>query len=305
MNALKQSRYVYLLPCIAVVIWSVNLIVTKLAVDVIPAFSISFYRWVLAFTILTPFTALKVWRDRHIVIPYLPKLAVLGLFGMVMYQGLAYEAAHTTSATNLGVLNAMIPIFTVVIAIILLRERVSRWAIVGCVLSFVGILILIGKGNPLNVMTGNFHLGDVLMLVAVVCYAAYGVLTRLWQIKLDLWTNLYLQIGFGVIFHLPLMMYQGFTPITTDNLWMILYAGTLASLVAPLVWIKAIQLIGPNRTSIFLNLMPILTAIIAVGFLHEEWHFYHTVGAVLTLLGVALAQIKPKLISPSPQTLEE
>lgn len=304
MNATKPSQYVYLLPCIAVAIWSINLIVTKLAVDVIPASSISFYRWVLAFMILTPFTAFNVWRERLVVIPYLPKLAVLGLFGMVMYQGLAYAAAHTTSATNLGVLNAMIPIFTVVIAIILLRERVSIWAMAGCLLSFVGILSLIGKGNPQNVLTGNFHFGDVLMLIAVLCYAAYGVLTRLWQIKLDLLTNLYLQIGFGVIFQLPWMLYQGFTPITKDNFGMVLYAGTLASLVAPLVWIKAIQLIGPNRTSIFLNFMPILTAVIAVGFLHEEWHIYHTVGAVLTLLGVALAQIKPKKISSSPQTSE-
>lgn len=304
MNTTKPSQYIYLLPCIAVAIWSINLIVTKLAVGVIPASSISFYRWVLAFMILTPFTALKVWRERHMVIPYLPKLAVLGLFGMVMYQGLAYEAAHTTTATNLGVLNAMIPIFTVVIGIMLLRERVSTWALAGCVLSFVGILILISKGNPLNVLTGNFHFGDVLMLVAVLCYAAYGVLTRLWQVKLDLLTNLYMQIGFGVIFQLPWMMYQGFTPITKDNLLIIFYAGTLASLVAPLVWIKAIQLIGPNRTSIFLNFMPIVTAIIAVGWLHEEWYIYHTVGAVLTLLGVVLAQIKPKNISQASKAVE-
>lgn len=294
MLSARSNNWVYLLPFTAVVIWSVNVIVTKLAVAVIPALSISFYRWVLAFLILTPFLGLKVWRERGIIVPYLPKLALLGLFGMVMYQGLAYQAAHTTSATNIGILNAMIPIFTVFIATFLLRERASTWAVAGSVLSFLGIIILIGKGNPLNVLSGDFHLGDVLMLAAVLCYAAYGVLTRLWQIKLDLLSNIYIQIAFGVIFHLPLMMYYGFAAITPENLWVILYAGTLPSLVAPIVWVKAIQLIGPNRTSIFINFTPILTAMIAVSFLGEQWQIYHTVGGLLTLLGVGLAQIKPK-----------
>ena len=112
--ALNNS--VYLLPLAAVIIWSINVIVTKLAVGAISAISISFYRWVLAFLLLSPFLVMPLWRQRAVIVPYLPKLAVLGLLGMLMYQGLAYEAAHTTSATNIGILNAMIPLCTLAIA---------------------------------------------------------------------------------------------------------------------------------------------------------------------------------------------
>lgn len=288
--ALNNS--VYLLPLAAVIIWSINVIVTKLAVGAISAISISFYRWVLAFLLLSPFLVMPLWRQRAVIVPYLPKLAVLGLLGMLMYQGLAYEAAHTTSATNIGILNAMIPLFTLAIAALLLHEKPSVVALLGGIISLTGIAILIAKGNPFNLLVGNFHRGDILMLLAVVCYAAYGVLTRLWQIPLDLVTTIYLQIGFGVVFHIPLVISQGLSPISADNIWLVLYAGTLPSLVAPLVWVKSIQLIGPSRTSIFINLTPLITAAIAIIYLNESWHSYHSVGGLLTLAGVILTQLK-------------
>ena len=292
MTQTKKNLYVYLLPLAAVVIWSINVIVTKLAVGAISAISISFYRWVLAFMMLSSFLIPRVWRQRAIVKQYLAKLAVLGLLGMLMYQGLAYEAAHTTSATNIGILNAMIPLFTIAIAAALLSEKPTVFAMIGGVISLTGIAILIGKGNPLNVLDGNFHLGDLLMLMAVLCYAAYGVLTRLWQVPLDLFSNIYMQIGFGMLFHIPLVIYQGLSPITPANMWLVLYAGTLPSLIAPLVWVKSIQLIGPSRTSIFINLTPLITAAIAIVYLNEQWQSYHTLGGVLTLGGVVLAQMR-------------
>ena len=290
----NQHAYVYLLPLAAVLIWSVNVIVTKLAVGAISALSISFYRWVLAFVLLSPFVLPKVWRQRQLIWPYLPKLAVLGLLGMLMYQGLAYEAAHTTSATNIGILNAMIPLFTIAIAAVLLREKPTLFAIMGGIISLTGIMVLIAKGNLPDIISGHlssFHLGDLLMLLAVFCYAAYGVFTRLWQLPLDLLTNIYLQIGFGMLFHIPFVLYDGFSPITAQNIWLVLYAGTLPSLVAPLVWVKSIQLIGPSRTSIFINLTPLLTATIAVFYLNEHWFSYHSIGALMILGGVIMAQL--------------
>lgn len=91
--------------------------------------SISFYRWLIAFIILTPFMFLSVWRQRRLVIPYLPKLAVLSAFGMVLYQGLAYTAAHYTSATNMGIVNAFIPIFTIFVSLAILKDVPNRFAV--------------------------------------------------------------------------------------------------------------------------------------------------------------------------------
>lgn len=290
--------YIMLLPLGTVLIWAINIVLTRAAIDVIQPFNISFYRWLIAFIILTPFLLPKVWRERAMITPYIPKLALMGLFGMVMYQGLAYVAAHSTTATNMGIINALIPLMTVAVASVALKEKPTLFAVAGGVVSLLGISILIGKGNPANLLAGDIHLGDGLMVIGVFCYACYGVLARLWQIPLSLFSSIYIQIFFGALFQLPLVLHEGFQPITADNAAIVMYAAIFPSLLAPLLWLKSISLIGPNRTSIFMNVLPIFTALIAVSFLGEHWYSYHSIGGVLTLAGVILAQRKPKPAIP-------
>ena len=286
--------YIMLLPLGTVLIWAINIVLTRAAIDVIQPFNISFYRWLIAFIILTPFLLPKVWRERALIRPYLPKLALMGLFGMVMYQGLAYVAAHSTTATNMGIINALIPLMTVAVASVALKEKPTLFAVAGGLMSLLGISILIGKGNPANLLAGDIHLGDGLMVIGVFCYACYGVLARLWQIPLSLFSSIYIQIFFGALFLLPLVLHEGFQPITADNAAIVMYTAIFPSLLAPFLWLKSISLIGPNRTSIFMNVLPIFTALIAVSFLGEHWYSYHSIGGMLTLAGVILAQRKPK-----------
>lgn len=106
-----NPRFAFILPLIAVLIWSLNIVVTRYVVDFISPLSISFYRWLLAFIVLTPFMILPVWRHRIQLLQLWPKLALLSAFGMVLYQGLAYSAAHYTTATNMGLINAFTPVF--------------------------------------------------------------------------------------------------------------------------------------------------------------------------------------------------
>lgn len=290
----KDSPYIYLLPIAAVLIWSVNVVIARVAVDVISPLSISFYRWFFALLVLTPILLPQVWQQRQIVKKYWPKLAVLGLFGMVIYQGLAYVAAHSTTATNMGIINGLIPLVTIVVATFLLKERPSRYAIAGGLLSLLGLAVLIGQGNPANILKGDIHSGDGLMLLAVIAYACYGVLLRRWQIPLSTWRSVYMQIFFGALFQLPLVMYAGFSPFTIQNGWIIVFSVGFPSILAPFLWMKAIAALGPNRSSIFMNLLPVFTALIAIFYLGEVWHSYHTLGGLLALSGVLLAQLKPK-----------
>ncbi len=296
-STVKQPAYIYLLPVAAVLIWSVNVVITRVAIDVISPLSISFYRWFFALLILTPILLPQVWRQRQTVRQYLPKLAVLGLFGMVIYQGLAYVAAHSTTATNMGIINGLIPLVTIVVASFLLKEKPSRFAIAGGLLSLLGLAVLIGQGNPANILSGDIHHGDGLMLLAVIGYACYGVLLRRWQIPLSTWSSVYVQIFFGALFQLPLVMYAGFSPISLQNGWIIFFSCVFPSILAPFLWMKAIAAMGPSRTSIFMNLLPVFTALIAIFYLGEIWRNYHTLGGLLALSGVILAQVKPKKLA--------
>lgn len=292
-----QSKTVWwalALPLLAVLIWSMNIAVTRYVVDYISPVSISFYRWLVAFLVLTPFMATRVWRERVLIQQYWKKLAVLAAFGMVLYQGLGYTAAHYTSATNMGIINAFIPIFTIFVSIFLLKEIPNRFAIVGSILSFLGLLYVMAQGNLAGLIQSGGHLGDVMMVIAVFFYAFYGVFLKKWQLNIPLMISLYIQIIFALLYHLPFVLWLGLEAINPQNISSVLYAGIFPSLIAPLVWMLAVQMIGPNRTSIFMNLMPVFTAIIAYIWLNEAWTVYHSIGGAIILLGILLAQKKPQ-----------
>lgn len=104
-----------LFPLIAVLLWSMNAIVNKAAATAIDPAAISFYRWALALLVMTPFVLRSVLRHWSIVRKHWWQLAILGALGMMLYQSLAYYAAHSVSATFMGIMNSLIPLLTVVI----------------------------------------------------------------------------------------------------------------------------------------------------------------------------------------------
>lgn len=284
--------WVYTLPLLAVFIWAINIVLTRYAVDFISPMSISFYRWFIAWLLLTPFLAWKVKKDWHMLQPHIGKLAMLGLFGMVCYQGLAYTAAHYTTATNMGIINAFIPVFSICLSLFILKVKPTIHAWIGVILSLTGLTYLIGQGSFANLIEGSHLLGDVMMVVAVALYACYGVFLQKWQLKLPLSLMLYVQISFSVLFHIPLLMYFGLDSLNSTNYVPVVYAALFPSLIAPFVWMIAIQHLGSNKSSIFLNFMPIFTAIVAYIFLQEQWTQYHTIGGIMVLAGILLAQKK-------------
>lgn len=281
-----------LLPLIAVFIWALNVAVTRYVADYISPVSISFYRWFVAFLILTPFMLMKVIREWHLIQPNLAKLAVLSAFGMVLYQGISYAAAHYTSATNMGIINAFIPIFTIFVSMVILKEYPNKYAVIGGVLSFSGLIFVIAQGDITSLVNLGGHVGDLLMIAAVFFYAFYGVFLKKWKLQIPLMLSLYVQIIFALIYHLPFLLWFGLDAIRPENAVSVLYAGIFPSLIAPLIWMLSIQQNGPNRTSVFMNLMPVFTAFIAYFWLKEAWTIYHTIGGVIIIVGILLAQKK-------------
>jgi drug/metabolite transporter (DMT)-like permease len=277
-----------LAPLFTVLVWSGNTIVTKAAAGVISPGSISFYRWLLAFLVLLPIVGPAAWRNRAAVGRYWPKLATLGALGMVIYQSLAYEAAKTTSAVNMGVMLALMPLMSTLLASTLAGERLTPFSVAGGLVSLVGLVYLTSQGHPAALLSGGFHVGDGLMLIAVLANSLYGVMLRRWAMPLPIWQQLFWQIGFSTLLLIPVFLMDDISPITAANLPLILYAAIPTSLIAPFCWMIGIQKLGASRTSLLINLLPVVVALLAWGILHEELHGYHAIGGALTLIGVAL-----------------
>ncbi|WP_293933520.1 DMT family transporter [Iodobacter sp.] len=273
-------------PLLAVLIWTGNTLVTKAAAVVIEPAAIAFYRWLLAGLVLTPFVLRAVWRQRAIVAAHWPKLAFLGCLGMGMYQGLAYEAAKTTSAIHMGVVVALMPLFSTLLASLFAGDALSAARLGGVGLSLIGLLILCTHGQPATLLHGAVQLGDGLMLIAVASNALYGVLLKRWALPLSTWQQLYVQAGFGILMLLPFWWLAPASPITAQNIPLILYAGIPASIGAPFCWMSGIKILGPARASLYMNLLPLFVALAASPLMGEQLYTYHAIGGTLALAGV-------------------
>lgn len=284
----------YLFPLLTVTIWAINAIVNKLSFSVIDPGAISFYRWFFAMVTLTPFVAIGAWRKRHIIKPYLSKLAFLALLGMVLNQSLGYFAAATTSATNMALIISLVPLISMFLSVPLLGQRLAPMALVGAVLSLVGLIFMLGHGDISYLLAQGITQGDGLLLIAAFVYALYSVLLKRWKMPISNWQSVYVQTLFAVIMLTPLLITSHRSGITADSLPLIMYAAIPASVIAPWCWLQAIERLGADRTAMFMNLMPVIAAIVASIVLHEQLAYYHYIGGMMVLAGVALAQRKPK-----------
>jgi drug/metabolite transporter (DMT)-like permease len=279
-----------LFPLLAVLIWSANTVVSKAAAPLFDPAAISFYRWLIALLVLSPFCLRACWRQRHAIRPHAGRFAVLALLGMVLYQCLAYYAAHSTSATNMGVICALIPLLGLLLNGLVFRQPVGRSSLLGVALSLAGVLYLLGQGQPLNLLAAGINRGDGLMLLGSTAYALYGILLKRWAPPFGLWLNLYVQVLLAVLLLSPLALTASSLAIPAQGIGLLLFAGIASSVLAAYFWMRGIAQLGSERTAIFMNLLPLATALLASATLGESIHAYHWLGGGLILLGVSLAQ---------------
>ena len=283
----------WLFPFLAIALWSGNVIVSKLAASSISPFAITFYRLLLAVAIMSLFLIVPIWRNRDIAKSYWLKLGFLGFLSMAFYQCLSYWAADTSTATNMAVITALTPLLTMIISAIILRAYPSKRIAIGGIIALFGTIYLISTGKPIELIRGHYQICDLLMLVAAGCYALYSVLLQKWRIPLPAWQSTYLQAISALIVMLPVFLFipKGQAELNQSTIPLILYAGILASVVLPFFWIKGVEHLGPNRCSVFMNLLPVMTAGEAILLLDEHLMSYHLIGGGVALLGVFIAQL--------------
>jgi len=285
---------VYLLPLLTVFIWGGNAIVNKMAASVIEPSAMSFYRWFVAILVLTPFCLPKVIARWAVIRPYLTKLTFLAMLGMVLNQSLAYYAGLTTTASNMSLITSLVPLIAIFISVPVLSKPISPLSIVGGVVALAGLAFMLGKGDVGFFLHQDITQGDGIMLIASVFYATYCVLLKRWKMPLSNWTMVYMQGTLAVIMLVPLWLTSDHLIPTRQALPLIAYASLAASLLAPWMWVKAIDVIGADSSAMFMNLMPIVAISLATTMLGETIHDYHLMGGLLVVSGVILSQLKLK-----------
>ncbi|EOR10011.1 DMT family transporter [Acinetobacter genomosp. 15BJ] len=291
-----QKAFFY--PLFAILFWAGNVVVSKMASHAISPVAITFYRLVLALAVMSTFVLIPVWNNRHTIKQYWKQLALGGFLSVSLFQFLSYQAASTTTATNMAIVTALIPLLTMILSSVMLKDRLSYGMLFGGALSFYGILYLLSHGAITTIWKQGVHLGDGLMLIAAAGYALYGVLLKRWKMPIPAWQSNFVQSSFAIVYVLPFFIFLPASQmqLNQQTIPLIVYASIFSSVLLSYLWIEGVRHLGPNRNSIFMNLLPLFTALIAVALLGEHLQMFHYIGGGLTLIGILIAQTIQKPI---------
>lgn len=280
----------YLFPLVACLLWGTNTIVTKLAAGSVGPVDISFWRWLVAAVILLPFALPRLKSNLPVVKANWARFFVLGALGGVMFQCLAYYAAHFTSATNMGVIQALIPLIVLALSRVFMGHAIRGGAVVGAIISLVGVIAVVSHGDFNSLVSHGINKGDALMLLGALAFATYNLLMHKWRISVTPVESLFLQAASATILLLPLCLVSGNGVRGGAAIGCIAFAAIGASIMAPLAWMTGLHRLGSARVAGFFNLVPIVTALLAVAVLGESLSAWVVCGGLMAVFGVVLAE---------------
>lgn len=296
-NAGFLSRYqglAYVGLVLTPLFWAGNAVVARGTVEHIPPLSMSFWRWVIALTILLPFGLPGIWRHRDVIRHRLGSMLALATFSVGAFNSLLYFAATTTTATNIALINATIPIFVALLAWILLGDRTRPIQACGIALAVLGILTVVARGD-ISVLTGlQAQPGDLIMVAAVFSWGLFSVLLRRQSVPLPALTFLTTQILLGALVILPfylmdLLFFSGGFELSRATALPLLYFAIFPGILAYGFWNHGVHKIGPSKAAIFMYLTPVFASVLAGIFLGESLGPFHIAGGLLILGGLLLA----------------
>lgn len=257
----------YLYSLLAVALWSANFVIADIVSSKITPVDLSFYRWLIAFLVLSPFmgSALggvkTIVKDKAILCSFL----AASFLGISIFNTLIYMAGRYTTSINMSLIAVTSPVFITVINRLFFGKTVRVITWLGVMLTTVGCVVLITKGN-LSTLTGlRISFGDTLMLLAAISFSLYTVLQRIPKGVTNV-EYLFLMIFVGLVALLPFYLADAFfdnnPAVSLKTLSYILYLGIFSSLVAFYLWNKSISIMGSMKTGVSYYMLPVFVFLI-------------------------------------------
>ncbi|MCX7167145.1 MAG: DMT family transporter [Rhodocyclales bacterium] len=281
----------YLLLTLANLLWAGNWIIGRAFRGELPPIALSFWRWVVALLCLLPLSLPHVrrdWPQLHAVWPWLLLYGALGTGG---YNALAYLGLQYTTAINGTLLNSFVPIMIVLISWLLLGKRLHAREAAGILVSFIGVLGIVARGDLQHLRELALNVGDLWILASVLAWSAYTLLLshRPAVHPLSFLTAISVT---GLLFLFPFYLWemaQGrhITP-TPGAIAGIVYTGVGPAFLGYILWNRGVAEVGAARAGLFMHLVPAFGIVLSMIFLDEKPAPYHAVGIGLIFAGIWL-----------------
>ncbi|WAP68823.1 DMT family transporter [Jiella pelagia] len=283
----------YLVLTTVALLWAGNAIAGKMAAGHISPMLLTLVRWFFATLLVAPFALPHVRADWPVIRPRLVYLSILGAVGFASFNAIFYLAANYTTAINITIEQSAMPLVVFLANFVLFRMRVAWLQLVGFALTLVGVAVTTANGDLSTLLSLDLNRGDALMMLAVLFYGGYTVALRFkpqihWLSTIFVLSSASLAVSFvyAVIeFALGLTQLPDFQGVAAA-----LYTVIFPSLIAQSLYIRGVEMIGPNRANLFINLVPVFGALLAVMIVGEELHLFHVVALVCVLGGITLAE---------------
>ena len=293
----NKNNLAYLLLILTTIFWSGNFIVGKAAsMYEIPPFSLNFYRWFFAGLILLPFTYKEIITKKSYILNNIGFFIILGVTSITIFNSIVYYSLYYTQVISGVLMISTIPVWIIFISSLLNIEKTNFFQIIGVAFSLTGVVFIITKADLELVKNLDFNKGDLTMVIAMFAWAIYSALLKKKKYEISQITLLEVVIITGLIFLTPIYFIEmnfGNTiklgkPFYLTLTYVVLFPG----LCSFFFWIKGISIIGANRAGVFLHLMPIFGAIMAMVIFDEKFMFYHFLGALFIISGITLSNKK-------------
>lgn len=301
---MASKRGIYGWMTLAAFCWAGAFIAGKLSVPYIPPLSLTFLRFLVATIVLfgvknrfgqKPGTHRPEYR---VTKKDWPIFLFTGIVGMVFYHGFFFSALQYTTAINSSIIAAMNPIITVVLGFFFVGERISGRALLGILISFAGVILTITSFDLSLLASMEVNPGDLLMLLAVISWAAYSVFSKAKASHIPPMALTYYSFLVCTLVSLPLALLEKPWEWAGDVPWTamaaVVYMSIFASVIGYLIQQISIQRIGPSRTSVFINLVPVFSIFLSVLILSEALEPVKLITAGMIITGVFICQTERK-----------
>ena len=276
---------------LATLFWAGNFIVGKFASFTnIPPMTLVFFRWLLVWIILLPFTYKEIIKFKSVILDNLPLLFFLALTSVGLFNSFTYLSLVHTQVINASLFNTAIPAIIILLCFIFKIEKTNRFQIFGLLISVLGILTIITKLNLDILLSLNFNKGDLIMIGGVISWGLYSSFLKKKKFTLPLLTLVHVLCTLGLIFILPQFIYE-FSHGRVINfdinlIYILIFLALFPSIGSYYCWAGAVSIIGANRAGIFLSLIPLFSTVMAIFFYNEKFQFFHLIGAILIIIGL-------------------
>ena len=275
--------------------WSGNTIAGRLAVGEISPMLLIFIRWTMVLVLVLSIYGKEMKAAWPMLRPKMLWIFLMGGFGLSTFNAFLYVAAHSTTALNLGIIQTTMPAMILIGSFFFFGTRINIKQVIGLLISFVGVVVVVSKGEWSQLTAFAFNIGDLFMLIACLFYSGYTLglhnrpkvsgMVMMGYFAIAAWV---LTIPMVTIENMVTgVIWPGFKG------WMILiYIALMPSFLSQVFFMKGVDLIGPGAAGPYANLVPIFSAVMAVLILNESFQIFHLAALIFVFMGIYLFETK-------------